>query len=189
MEIQKLSLPGREWADVDDLSGSDSHLCYRWLVGDRRDDQLPIVFEPDKAPVKQVVNRRREQQPVLAVQPLLVRRVASRFAVARDQVHKVRHAGNSTGSLIPSTGCLKSPWPRRGRMIASASAGPSLHQEAHYGEPRIPVGGSGRENDRRLRGCMRSGKGRSAGWRRAMSWVSANSSMLSSVSPRRPGQN
>jgi len=55
MEIQKLFLTGREWADVDDLSGSDSHLCYRRLVGDRRDDQLPVVFEPDKAPVKQVV--------------------------------------------------------------------------------------------------------------------------------------
>ena len=31
-------------------------------------------------------------------------------------------------------------------------AGPSVHQEADYGEPRIPIGGGSVPNDRRLRG-------------------------------------
>ena len=41
-------------------------------MGHWRNDKPSIVFKPDEAAVKEVVNARRQQQPVLSIQSLLI---------------------------------------------------------------------------------------------------------------------
>ena len=64
----------------------------------RRDDQVTLVLERDEAFVEQVINRRRQQQAVLAVEALFVRAVAPGFGVARDQVLQPLHLRHATGA-------------------------------------------------------------------------------------------
>lgn len=53
---------------------------------DRRNQQLPVALECDEALVEQVVDRGRQQQAVLAIQPFFIGRIAPRLAVAGDQM-------------------------------------------------------------------------------------------------------
>jgi hypothetical protein len=52
-------------------------------VRHRRHEQPAVGFERDEAAIEQVIDRRREQQSVLAVEALGVAAIAPRFAVAR----------------------------------------------------------------------------------------------------------
>ena len=56
-----------------------------------------------------MIDTRREQRSVLAVQPLLVRRVSPRLAVAGDQMRRVLDERNPTSRLNNRTRSLKSP--------------------------------------------------------------------------------
>jgi len=65
--IQELALARREPADVDQSVRLDPHAFQGGSMGDRRDYQRTVVLEADEPPVKEVVDARREQEPVLAV--------------------------------------------------------------------------------------------------------------------------
>jgi hypothetical protein len=73
VEIQESTLSFAEAADVDYSLSFDTHPRERWPVSDRRYDQLAGVLEADEPAIKQVIDAGREQQSVLAVEPLLVR--------------------------------------------------------------------------------------------------------------------
>ena len=79
------------------------------------------MFEADKTAIEQVVDARREKKAVLPVEPLFVRRVPPRLAMAGDQVGWVVNLGDAAALLNRLTRSLKSPCPRRARMRASRS--------------------------------------------------------------------
>jgi hypothetical protein len=54
-----------------------------------------IVFEPDKPAIKEMIDTRRQEQAILAIEPFLVRRVAPWLAVTRDEVDRVVGARNT----------------------------------------------------------------------------------------------
>jgi hypothetical protein len=58
----------------------DTHAQQRRAMRDRRDDQPAIVFEPDEPAIKEMIDTRREEQPLLAVEPFPVRSIAPRIA-------------------------------------------------------------------------------------------------------------
>ena len=64
------------WKGSDQGIGSiarvDPHALQRRPVRDGRYDQVPVALEADEPPVEQVVDARRQEQPVLAVQSLRV---------------------------------------------------------------------------------------------------------------------
>ena len=106
VEIQELLLAAGEPAHVDDLCGVDAHSLKRGTMSDRGNDEPAVVFEADEAAIEQMVDARRQQQSVLAVQSLLVGRVAPRLAMARDQMNRIFDAGD------PASGfdlCLPAP--------------------------------------------------------------------------------
>jgi hypothetical protein len=65
-------------------------------MGHRRNNQSSIVLKPDKTTVKEVVNTRGQEQPVLSVQSLLVRGISPGLTMARDQMNRVLNPGYPT---------------------------------------------------------------------------------------------
>src|SRR5262249_7433526 len=90
VKVEEPALAGRKAADVDEPVGLNAHAFQRRRVRHGRDDQDARVLEADEAAVEQVVDGGRQQQSVFAVQPLLVRAVAPRLAVAGDKVLRPR---------------------------------------------------------------------------------------------------
>jgi len=72
VKFQKLALPHAEPPDVYRALRSDPHPLQRGQVRNWGNDQLAVAFKSDEAPVKQVVDGRRKEEAVLAVQPLCV---------------------------------------------------------------------------------------------------------------------
>ena len=58
-------------------------------MSDRRDYELSVVLEANEAAIEEMINARRQQQTILAVEPLLVGRVPPRLAMTRDQMHRI----------------------------------------------------------------------------------------------------
>ena len=54
-------------------------------IGNRRHDQLSSCLEGNEALVKQMIDRRCQQEAILAIEPLLVAAVAPRLDVTRDR--------------------------------------------------------------------------------------------------------
>src|SRR5581483_9634308 len=73
-----------------------------------------VVVEPDETPVEEMVRVRSEEQSVLAVQPLLVVRVAPGLAVARAQVFLTSDSGNAAGALDLHDSLLEETLPAAG---------------------------------------------------------------------------
>jgi hypothetical protein len=67
MEFEESPLPARKSTYVHGIRGVDTHSFERRAMGDGRNDEPSIVFETDESTVKEVVNTRRQEQPVLAV--------------------------------------------------------------------------------------------------------------------------
>jgi hypothetical protein len=67
VKFQERFLPARKSTYVHGIRGVDTHSFERRAMGDRRNDEPSIVFETDESTVKEVVNTRRQQQPVLAI--------------------------------------------------------------------------------------------------------------------------
>jgi hypothetical protein len=84
MEFEESPLPARKSTYVHGIRGVDTHSFERRAMGDGRNDEPSIVFETDESTVKEVVNTRRQEQPVLTIQSLFVRRIPPRLAMARD---------------------------------------------------------------------------------------------------------
>jgi hypothetical protein len=82
--LQKPPLPDRERTDVH-AAHVYPHARQRRLIGNRRDDEIAVPLEPDEPAVEQVVDARRQKEPVIAVQSLFVRfAIAPRLTVAGD---------------------------------------------------------------------------------------------------------
>src|SRR6266581_4734059 len=89
VEIEKLLLTACERANIDSPDRIDPHALKRWLMCNRRNNQPPVVFKAYEATIEQVIDARRQQQSVLAVQSFLIRRVAPRLTMARDQMNGI----------------------------------------------------------------------------------------------------
>jgi hypothetical protein len=72
VELEEMLLTGGERADVDGLSGVDTHPKKRGAIRDGRNDKRAVIFETDKSAIEQVVDARREQQSVFAIQTFVV---------------------------------------------------------------------------------------------------------------------
>lgn len=72
---------------------------------------MAIIVESNKPPIKEVIDTRRQEQSVLAVEPFFVRRVTPRLAVACDEVDRVIDARNPTVRLNPAHSIPKEPLP------------------------------------------------------------------------------
>ena len=53
-------------------------------MGHGRNDEPSVVFETDESTIKEVVNARRQEQPILAVKALFVRGIPPGLTMARD---------------------------------------------------------------------------------------------------------
>ena len=73
MKIEECPLPARKATHVHRGVRVDPHPFEGWAMGYRRNDQSSVVLEADKSSVKEVVDTRRQEQAILAVQPLFVR--------------------------------------------------------------------------------------------------------------------
>ena len=86
MEVEKPPLALGESADVNDLLRLDAHSLKGRPVSDRGHDEVAGILEADEAPVEQVVDAGRQQQSILPIEALVIRRVPPGLAVA---CHKV----------------------------------------------------------------------------------------------------
>jgi hypothetical protein len=76
VKVEKLSLALCESPDVDDALRLDAHTLERKPVGDRRHDEVTGIREADEAPVEQMVDAGRQQEPILSIEALFIRRPA-----------------------------------------------------------------------------------------------------------------
>lgn len=83
-------------------------------MGHRRDYQPATIFEPNKAPVEQVIDAGGQQQPVFAIQSLYVGGIPPGLAMARNQVDRVLDARYSTLGLNLTGAVFKKPLPLSG---------------------------------------------------------------------------
>jgi hypothetical protein len=99
VEIEKLLLAACERANIDGLSRIDSRALKRWTMRNRRNNQSPAILKPYETAIKQVIDARRQQQSVLAVQSFLIGRVAPRLTMARDQMNGIFHTCDPASGL------------------------------------------------------------------------------------------
>jgi hypothetical protein len=99
MEIEKLLLTACERADIYVLGRIDPHSLKRGVMRYWRNNQSPVVFKPYEAAIEQVVDARRQQQSVLAVQSFLIGCVAPWLTMARDQMNGIFHPCDPASGL------------------------------------------------------------------------------------------
>jgi hypothetical protein len=99
MEIEKLLLTACERANIDGLGRIDPHSLKRGVMRNRRNNLPPVVFKADEAAIEQVIDARRQQQSVLAVQSFLIGRVAPWLTMARDQMNGIFHPCDPASGL------------------------------------------------------------------------------------------
>ena len=58
----------------------------------RRNDQSAVALEPNEAPIKEVIDAWRQEQPVLTIETFFIRAVTPRLAMASDQMDRIRDA-------------------------------------------------------------------------------------------------
>ena len=66
-----------------------------------RQNETPIVLKTDKATIKEMIDRRSEQESIFAVQSLFVVGVAPRLAVARHKVRGIFDSCDARSALDP----------------------------------------------------------------------------------------
>ncbi len=72
MEIQELFLTAGEAADIDRTFDINAHALERRSIGDWRDDEFAVVVEADEPTIEEVIDAGRQEEAVLAVEPLLI---------------------------------------------------------------------------------------------------------------------
>ena len=74
MKLQKLLLTACEGPDVHNHFCFDTPALQRWLVSDRRHDQLAAVLEADESSIKKMIDARGTRRPVQGnLDPLALR--------------------------------------------------------------------------------------------------------------------
>jgi hypothetical protein len=96
VEVQELLLAAGEPSHVNNPYGVDPHSLERRTMSNRRNYELSVVLEADKAAIKEVINAWRQKQAILTVQPLIISRVSPRLAVTGYQVHGIFNASDPT---------------------------------------------------------------------------------------------
>ena len=74
-----------------------------------RNDEPARVLEADKPAIEQVVNARRKKKAVLPVEPLFIRRIPPRLAMAGNQVGRVVNPGDAAALLNLTYPFLEEP--------------------------------------------------------------------------------
>ena len=87
--------------DIDNAISLYAHPVQRGSMCDWRDNQPTAVLEADETSIEQVIDARRQQQAVLAVQAFLVARISPRFAVACPQMGGIIKKGDSASMFNP----------------------------------------------------------------------------------------
>jgi len=82
--VEKPPLAFREGSYRDPLIDRNAHPVKGCSVSYRRNDELAVTLERDKAFVEEMVDRRREQQAVLAAQPLVIGAVRQGLMCSRS---------------------------------------------------------------------------------------------------------
>ena len=93
MEREIATLPLSERTDVDASRRVYSHAAQRRQVRHWRNQDVTIVLEADEPAIKQVIDTRRQEQPIFAIQALVITRVTPRFAMTRPQMLNAIHSG------------------------------------------------------------------------------------------------
>ena len=101
MKIEELLLAAGEPSHIDDPCRVDAHAFERGTMSNRGDYELAVVLKADEAAIKEMINAWGQEQSILAVQSLLVRRVPPRLAVTGDEVHGVVDAGDAAAGFNP----------------------------------------------------------------------------------------
>ncbi len=91
MEIEKLLLTACESADIYILGRIDPHSLKRGVMRNWRNNHLTVVFKNDEAAIEQVVDARRQQQSVLAVQSFIGRVAPWLSNGSGDQMNRIFH--------------------------------------------------------------------------------------------------
>src|ERR1700730_642047 len=99
VEIEKLLLTVSERANINSPGRIDPHAPKRGVIRNRRNNQPPVVFESDESTIEQVIDARRQQQSVLAVQSFLIGCVAPRLTMARDQMNGIIYTCDPASGL------------------------------------------------------------------------------------------
>src|SRR5512134_3227168 len=89
MKIEELLLAAGEPSHIDNPCRVNAHALERGTMSNRGDYELAIVLKADEAPIEEMINAGGQEQPILAVQSLLVRRVPPRLAVTGNEMHGV----------------------------------------------------------------------------------------------------
>ena len=99
MKLQIPPLPLRKPPDVLLLPNRHPHPLQRRPMRHRRNEQPPIPLECDEPAVEQVIDRRRQQQAVLAIETLRIAAVPPGLAVTRAQMLDAFDARDAAASL------------------------------------------------------------------------------------------
>ena len=99
MEVEKLLLAACERANIDGLGRINPHSRKRRMMSNRKNNQPTVVFKADEAAIEQVIDARRQQQSILAVQTFLISRVAPWLTMARDEMNGIFHPSDPASGL------------------------------------------------------------------------------------------
>ena len=89
----------RKRSDANNVLGLNTHVMQRWSMRDGRNNQHAGIFKADESTIKQLIDARRQEQPVFTVEPLLVARIPPGLAVAGDEVGRMIYLRDSPASF------------------------------------------------------------------------------------------
>ena len=128
MKLQIPLLPLRKPPNILLLPNRYPHPLQRRPMRHRRNEQPPIPLECDEPAVEQVIDRRRQQQAVLAIETLRIAAVPPGLAVTRAQMLDAFDARDATAprltldGVLPTAGIKRRDHSRRA-IVLQAHAG------------------------------------------------------------------
>ena len=109
MKVQKVPLVAIERLRLRRRIGIHAHPFKRTNVRHPRDKELAVVVEADEPPIKQVIRTGGHEQPVGALQALVVGAFPPRLDMASDQVRRIIHKRDPAGAFDVRHSFLEEP--------------------------------------------------------------------------------
>jgi len=82
MVFQKRALPIRESTNIDRHPDRNAHPFQGRQMGYWGHDEIAVIVKADEPTVEQVIDARRQQQPILTIEPFIIGGIAPRLTVA-----------------------------------------------------------------------------------------------------------